>query len=273
MRLKIEHLTTFHYDAIVTEAYTELRLKPTNNSLQRCLAFDLTTDPSVTAFHFHDRFGNDVRHFDIVQAHQLLNVVATSDVITPEKYVEPIAEIAPLDAFDFVSQTGYVPHTEVLGQFARAHEVKGDVQATAMALMTGTHKVIKYTPGATDVSTTAAVALELGKGVCQDFAHVMLAACRILGISARYVSGYLYVDSKHHDPNDPPPDLATHAWVDVFVPGLGWLALDPTHNYPQSERHVRVGIGRDYADVPPTRGTYRGQGREKLGVKVRITEL
>jgi transglutaminase-like putative cysteine protease len=117
------------------------------------------------------------------------------------------------------------------------------------------------------VETTAARALELGCGVCQDFTHVMLAACRARGRPARYVSGYL------HSPAGQDAAQATHAWVDVFVEGRGWISLDPTHGVPQSEHHVRVAVGRDYADVTPTRGLYTGSAAEALGVSVRVDAL
>ncbi len=104
----------------------------------------------------------------------------------------------------------------------------------------------------------------LRRGVCQDFTHVMLAACRSQGLAARYVSGYLY-NNGH--------TAASHAWVDVYLPGQGWASLDPTHNRAQTEQYVRVAIGRDYADVPPTRGVFKGKAKETLEVKVYVTAL
>jgi transglutaminase-like putative cysteine protease len=100
--------------------------------------------------------------------------------------------------------------------------------------------------------------------VCQDFTHIMLAAFRSQGLPARYVSGYLY-NNGH--------TAASHAWVDVHVPGQGWLSLDPTHNRPQTGQYVRVALGRDYADVPPTRGVFKGPGKETLEVKVTVTAV
>ncbi len=95
----------------------------------------------------------------------------------------------------------------------------------------------------------------------------MLSACRSQRLPARYVSGYLYGPSSTAD------DAASHAWVDVFIAGKGWVSLDPTHNSPQTEKYVRLGVGRDYADVPPTRGTYRGTAKEKLEVQVSVREV
>jgi transglutaminase-like putative cysteine protease len=124
-----------------------------------------------------------------------------------------------------------------------------------------------YTPGVTDVQTHADEALLAGHGVCQDFAHVLIGACRAAGIPARYVSGYLY------DPDADEHPLASHAWVDAFSPEGGWLSLDPTHDREQNELYVRVGVGRDYADVPPTRGVYKGSAEELLDVAVSVQAL
>ena len=124
------------------------------------------------------------------------------------------------------------------------------------------HAALKYEKGVTDVQTNAEQAL--GRGVCQDFTHVLLAACRSLDLPARYVSGYLY-NNGH--------TAASHALVAVHVAGPGWLLLDPTHNRQQTSQYVRVAIGRDYADVPPTRGVFKGQAKETLEVKVSVTAL
>jgi transglutaminase-like putative cysteine protease len=109
--------------------------------------------------------------------------------------------------------------------------------------------------------------LALGRGVCQDFAHVMLAACRCVGIAARYVSGYLY------DPTLEGDNAASHAWVDIWDEERGWIALDPTHDRDQNESYVRVAVGRDYADVPPTRGVYKGAANETLSVRVGLQTI
>ena len=120
-----------------------------------------------------------------------------------------------------------------------------------------------YERGATDVMTRADAALELGRGVCQDFAHVMLAACRRAGIPSRYVSGYLYDPQEEHE-------AESHAWVDVLDAQRGWVSIDPTHDREQTEAYVRVAVGRDYADVPPTRGVFKGFSEETLEVAVRM---
>ena len=109
--------------------------------------------------------------------------------------------------------------------------------------------------------------LTLGRGVCKDFAHLLLAACRSLGILGRYVSGYLY------DPELVGDSAASHAWVDVWDDERGWVSLDPTHDREQTGAYVRVAVGRDYAEAPPTRGVYKGTAAETLDVRVVLTAL
>lgn len=264
MRLRIEHRTTLTYDEAISEAYTELRLRPSDSGGQSCLSFSLATEPRGAVMHYFDRYGNDVRHFDVLETHTRLNVVAMSTVLTAPELRDSSFALSPLDEYDFLAPTRYAPHAESMRAFAAPHIAPGDAFGTAMRVMQVIHGEMTYRPGATDVSTSALEVLELRAGVCQDFAHLMLSLCRGADIPARYVSGYLY-GPDHAD------DAASHAWVDVFVPGRGWISLDPTHNTPQTERYVRLGVGRDYADVPPTRGTYKGTAKESLEVQVTMT--
>ena len=267
MRLRIEHKTLFTYDEPITEAYTEMRLKPSDAGGQHCLAFSLVTEPRGNVMQYPDRFGNDVRHFDVLMAHQKVGVTAISEVLTPNTLHLPEQDLSPLDEHDYLMPTSYSPLTDALHRFTEPLIVPGDPLQTANAIMQAIFSQFKYEPGATDVKTTADEVLALQRGVCQDFAHVMIAACRWAKLPTRYVSGYLY------DPKLVGDNAASHAWVEVFVPGPGWIAFDPTHNRQQTEAYVRVGVGRDYADVPPTRGTYKGNCQEKLDVKVSVRAL
>lgn len=261
MRLKIEHITTFTYDHPISEAYTEMRLKPLDADGQRCMSFRLTTEPPDAVLRYTDHFGNDVRHFDVIQPHQKLMVAAISEVITPDSYASDSVRLSPLDEFNYLSPTTYAPHTPDLSAFSASYRVPADAFSTAMALMKAIHQNLIYEKGATDVKTTADQALSLGRGVCQDFSHIMLAACRMQNIPARYVSGYLYNNER---------TAASHAWVDVLVPERGWVSLDPTHDREQTAQYVRVAVGRDYADVPPTRGIFKGNAKEQMDVKVSV---
>jgi transglutaminase-like putative cysteine protease len=266
MRLKIEHTTTLTYDHPVSEAYTELRLRPLEAGGQHCLAFALSIEPVDEVLAYTDRFGNDVRHFDLVQPHRQLRVTGRSEVLTPAAFTGDSAPLPLLDEFDFLQPTHYAPHTEALAQVADSAPPAATT-ATALALMSAVHAALAYEKGATTVQTTAPEALLLGRGVCQDFTHILLALYRSRGLPARYVSGYLYDRHNGH------AAAASHAWVDVYVPGHGWLSVDPTHNRQQTDHYVRVAVGRDYADVPPTRGVFTGNAHETLDVVVRVSEV
>jgi transglutaminase-like putative cysteine protease len=273
VHLRITHVTRLRYDRPISESYTEMRLRPLDRAGQRSLGFRLEIEPREPVMEYRDAFGNAVHHFAVLQAHDHLEVVAESDVLTADSEAVPARALTPLDEWSYRQPTAYAafsPEVAALGERALA---AGDPEATARALCHEVFEALVYEKGATTVTTAAGEALRIGAGVCQDFAHVYLAAARSQGIAARYVSGYLY------GPGDPlggagaeGGSMASHAWVDAFVPGYGWLALDPTHDAPQDGRYIRLAIGRDYADVPPTRGTYRGLARESLDVSVLISE-
>lgn len=269
MRLRIEHTTELTYDAAISEAYTELRLHPLDTSTQRCLSFKLTTEPRGDVMHYSDRFGNLVHHFDALESHERVVVRGVSEVLTDNDFADDQHELSPLDEFDYLAPTKYAPHDNLMLDFALPHVVNGNAKSTALALMRALYTSMKYERGATDVGTTAVEALALGRGVCQDFAHVMLAACRSAKIPARYVSGYLYSQTAAEP--DTVANAASHAWVDVFIEEQGWISLDPTHGCEQTENYVRVAVGRDYADVSPTRGVFKGKATETLSVKVQVT--
>ncbi len=277
MWLRIEHTTTFSYDEPVSEAYTELRLRPLDSSGfrvcsaaggQRCSSFRLAIDPgSPPVREYANRFGNEVRWFDILEPHDRLVVVATSEVFTPPSFVDDERELSPFNRHDYLMPTRYVQLDYALRDFASARSADGDVEKEALSLMEAVRSALTYESGATDVHTRVEEVLELGRGVCQDFSHVLIAACRARGIPARYVSGYLY------DPEVADGESESHAWVDVFTASRGWISLDPTHGREQNEHYVRLAVGRDYGDVPPTKGVYKGNASEKLDVVVSIEAL
>ena len=269
MWLTVEHVTRFSYDGSINEAYTEIRLKPAHRDGQRCSSFALATEPrGVSVAEYRDRFGNAVHHFDVLESHQTLGVTARSEVWTPETFVDDEAAPSALDRWDLLRASRYVPLEGSLAELAAAVDTSGPTLETAHVLMTAVRGRMKYETGATHVRTLADEALSAGHGVCQDFAHVLIGVCRLYGIPARYVSGYLFDPRASGNGNS-----ASHAWVDIWDPERGWVSLDPTHDREQTDRYVRVGVGRDYADVPPTRGVYKGKANEELEVAVRIKEL
>jgi transglutaminase-like putative cysteine protease len=163
-----------------------------------------------------------------------------------------------LEEHDYLQPTSYAPFT---------NRIRGLGGSDVRELVRAVREALVYEPGATHVHTSGDEALELGRGVCQDFAHVLLAACRSKGIVARYVSGYLY------DPAEEGEQVASHAWVDIWNAERGWESFDPTHDREQSDAYVRVAVGRDYADVPPTRGVFRGSATETLETSVRLEQI
>jgi transglutaminase-like putative cysteine protease len=274
MWLSVEHVTRFSYDAPIVDAHTELRLKPAHRAGQRCSSFTVRTDPrGASVEEYVDRFGSSVHHFDVVEPHSALEVRVRSEVWTPERFEDDAAP-SQLETWDFLQATRYVPLDGAVAHLAWQVEPGEDAWATARALVERVLDSMTYERGTTHVHTRADEALADGRGVCQDFAHVLIGLCRAHRVPARYVSGYLF------DPNGGNGDGeqealergASHAWVDVYDERRGWLSLDPTHDTEQTDRYVRVGVGRDYADVPPTRGVYRGTASEELEVSVTIQE-
>jgi transglutaminase-like putative cysteine protease len=269
MWLAVEHTTRFSYDAPIVEAHTELRLKPAHMHGQRCSSFRVETEPQVASVDEHfDRFANSVYHFDLLEPHSRLVVTVASEVWTADRY-EDEAPLSPLDRWDLLQGTRYVPLDGSIAELAEQVDEGDETFATARALMHAVRSAMTYERGTTNVHTRADEALADRRGVCQDFAHVMIGVCRARGLPARYVSGYLF--DPRTDGNG--EDGASHAWVDVYDNERGWLSLDPTHDTEQTASYIRVGVGRDYADVPPTRGVYRGDANETLEVAVVVRAL
>ena len=266
MRLRVEHVTVLTYDEPALEGYTEVRLRPREGEGQRCLSFALDTQPAAAVNTYRDRHDNEVLHFDVLAAHEELTITARSEVETSGGLKGASRELSLLDRFDFLAPTAMTPFSDRVRSLAEPCRVAGDGLATASRVLWTVRRALRYESGATDVGTSADEAIAHGVGVCQDFAHVMIAACRLLGVPARYVSGYIYAPESASA-------LASHAWVDVFADRQGWHSLDPTHDTAQGPQHVRVAVGRDYTDVPPTRGVFKGNGRESLAVAVRLQAI
>lgn len=268
MRLYIEHHTYFRYDHLVREQTGEARLQPRDGDGQRLVGGRVVIDPATPVSLISDRFGNAVHCYSVLPWHKTLTVTATSLIETSDSPLIPAPPLSPLAQHDFLSPSRYAPQTWELAQFAREHSQDDGDEARALAIMAAIYTTCEYVPGSTDISTTADAVLSGRQGVCQDFAHLMLALCRAERLPARYISGYLYDPAKPQD-----AVLASHAWVEVFVTGQGWLGLDPTHNRPTDAHYVRVAVGRDYADATPVRGFYKGMATEQLDVQVFIRRV
>lgn len=282
MLLEIRHVTDYHYERPVRESVMELWMQPQKSPRQRLISFELELDPRAQLFSYPDTFGNAVYHFDVPQPHDALRIIARSAVETergpslPEsldigEWDRLRSDFVQGECFDFLRPHGFVAPTPRLAAFVEKTGLdalrRRDPLSAVRALNTAIYGAFGYDPDATTAESPIDVALKGKAGVCQDFAHIMLTICRGWGLPARYVSGYLFTDRKHHDRSAPD---ATHAWVEVFLPSLRWVGFDPTNNVLAGERHVAVAMGRDYADVPPSRGVYKGEADSQLAVAVQV---
>ncbi len=282
MLLEIRHLTQYHYAEPVRESVMELWMQPWKGAGQRLISFELDLDPAARLFSYADPYGNAVYHFDVPQPHDRLDILARSAVETqvPAPLPDRLdsgewnrlrSDFVRGEHLDFLRPHGFVENTAALTAFIDKHGLeelrRGDPLMAVRAVSKAIHDSLDYQAGATTAESRIDEALGLGRGVCQDFSHIMIAILRSWGIPARYVSGYLFTDRDLGDRSDPD---ATHAWVEVFLPTLRWVGFDPTNNTVTGERHVSVAIGRDYDDVPPSRGVYKGEAESQLAVAVSV---
>ena len=276
----IRHLTRFRYAHAISESIMETRMHPRSDSSQHCLTFSLSVSPRCRVFTYRDHQGNTVQHFDIPGEHNQLVIVAGS-VIEQQALPDVPNSLSPdaWDALDDLIEAGdywemllpstFAVETPAVVLLASQMGVarRDDPLIVARELNQRLFDYFEYVPRSTRVDSPIDEAIVSGKGVCQDFAHTMIALLRHVGIPARYVSGYLYRSREDHDRSTPD---ATHAWVDVLLPHLGWVGFDPTNNLIAHHRHIRTAVGRDYADVPPTHGIFRGQTESELYVAVHV---
>ena len=274
--MRVRHLTRFRYDGPVTDSSNEARLCPVSDPLQRCASFQLRIDPAAPIHTFHDFYQNRVDHFELHEAHTGLEIESQALVETrPDRrggvptgltvdalYDPAVAE----NYFDFIVESRFADHSVAI--WRKTMDVIGphvtDLWQDAVCLGSFVHSSFVYDPDFTHVGTKASEALRDLRGVCQDYAHVMISLCRSVHIPARYVSGYFFNDYTG-DENE-----ASHAWVEIFLPHFGWKAFDPTHNREADTRYVKLASGRDYADIKPISGTFRGRGTKQMDVEVQI---
>ena len=275
MKFEIIHRTSYQYASPVRDSFNEARLQPFSNTVQTVESFFLKVLPAARLRHHHDFYSNTIHHFDVVEPHTNLLIeshlrVTTRPPVLPARTDSPwpLARIgqAALEPriFDFLQDSHYVELSPEVWRLAVDATVGlTDTWQAALAIMKFVHTAFKYESYSTTVHTHMRDVLREKRGVCQDFAHVMIGLCRALKIPALYVSGYLATETAS----------ATHAWMEVLIPGTGWIALDPTHDRPVDETYVKIAVGRDYADVPPVAGNYKGTTERKLEVKVDIKRL
>jgi len=283
MRFRVTHRTEYAYRAPASESFAEVRVWPRDTRTQKVLQRKLTIEPRVPVDDYIDYFGNHVEFFSVPFRHQRLAVEASAEVETfpmPE-----VGEALAVDAaearqlfhgqmhklYDFLQPSDTVPLGELLLPLKRRFFAPGAALGESLhELNCWINKEFAYRPGATEISTPLQKVIQQRSGVCQDFAHLMLSIIRTSGLPARYVSGYI----EPYDPETTDPALvgaaASHAWVEVFLPGGEWYGLDPTNNQPAGLRHVVTAVGRDYHDVAPMRGTYKGALDQRLQVIVSL---
>ncbi len=260
MRLKITHTTHYRYEAPVLYSLQRLRLTPPSCPGQHVESWNITVDGAKVEAGYNDQFGNHVH-------------LVSTEGEAHEVHIEACGELVTEDlAGVFGPHVGYCPLWLFLRDSPRTKAGKltrelvkslsaDEPLAMMHNLMEAIHAAVDYLPGRTDSDTTAEQALEAGQGVCQDHAHVMIAAARSMGHPARYISGYLKMD-------DAAEQAATHAWAEVHLAGLGWVGFDAANNHCPDARYVRLATGLCYADAAPVSGMRIGLSGEDLKVTV-----
>ena len=285
MRMSIRYLTTFTYDAHVSESHNALRAKPTTDDRQTLLDYTVTVDPPARLYSHIDYWGTQVDSFGVIGRHTRLTVAADSVVETSGSRAPQVeGQWPPVIGWnapeaEYLAASPHVEWGPEVAAFGKdlVRQVSSSVEA-ARAVQRGVGDRLSYVTGTTEVGVSVGEVFEQGTGVCQDYAHLALAVYRSLGVPARYVSGYLYsADASAGDsPEDDEVEVSTHAWVEVFIPGHGWWGLDPTNQLEVGEQHVKIGHGRDYEDVMPLRGVYHGDaesGGLSAGVRMSRSRL
>ncbi len=279
MLYHVRHITRFQYTAPIAESVTEVRMHPLTTAQQQCSSYQLQVRPAARVNEYVDALGNIVHHFTQPGVHQSLAITAMSEVqvqpppLPPEAL--PVEAWGAIDAaaasgelWEMLAPSEFTSRTPRLDELAHELDVtrRRDPLSLLYELNGALNRTFAYDAKSTKVDSPIDEALLHRRGVCQDLTHIMLALVRnYLHIPCRYVSGYLY-----HRRDDRSADGATHAWLQVWLPGLEWVGFDPTNNLLQGERHIEVALGREYSDVPPTRGVYKGNAGSELAVTVRI---
>lgn len=272
MLWSIEHSTEFTYPAPVYDSFNEARLRPFSDEQQKVESFELLVTPETRVREYRDFYLNTVHQFEIPEPHTSLSVTSRLRVATNgsgglARDARPAAMTRLKEAtrvgrcYDFLQSSRYIDTEPDIWRLAiDATNGENDVWQSTLRLMEFVHGHISYESQSTKVHTHAREVLVQKRGVCQDMAHVLIGLCRSLRIPALYVSGYLATEKAS----------ATHAWTEVFVPDAGWQALDPVHNCQSDETYIKIAVGRDYGDVAPIKGLYKGSTDHTMKVAVKI---
>lgn len=277
---EIEHVTRYLYTSPVRHCVLLLCLKPRHDEAQRLFSFDVTTDPPAPLTSELDFFGNTKQVLTVHRAHHGLEIVSRSTVersptaplpssLGAVAWNEILSWRGSSRHWSFMYPSAFARPSQTLTAFVDKLGIKpGDDPLESLRRLSDTlSQRFQYVPGSTSVVSPIEHILETGQGVCQDYAHVMIAIVRSWHVPARYVSGYLCMAGNS---TQDVPQRASHAWVECRLPDLGWVGFDPTNRCLADQRHVRVAVGRDYQDVAPVRGVFDGGGESQLAVDVRV---
>jgi len=292
VRYTVAHQTEYAYGAEVTHAHQLLHLTPRELPLQACAAHSIVIDPEPSRQgRFVDAFGNPIVRAELATPHRQLNVTATMAVeVRRRETVDANASLSwqkvrdqfkyaarprsrqEIDAGVYRMESPHVRSKRAIVEFSRECFARHEpLLSCADALLAKLHRELKYAPNETHIGTSVTELLETRRGVCQDFAHLMIACFRAHGLAARYVSGYLRTLPAPGKDKLVGAD-ASHAWVSVYAPPFGWVDLDPTNGVRVGTDHITLAWGRDFSDVSPLRGVIVGGGTHRLAVRVTVEE-
>jgi transglutaminase-like putative cysteine protease len=291
MRYKVKHITTYSYQELVTTGHNRLCLVPLDMPHQKTYSADIKIQPTPDEFTYRtDFFGNKLLFISIYKEHNELEVISESlmhvesreNASKAQQSLVKWLDVKALltmqsevfaDVIQYTLPSTHIPFSEPIQNFASDCFPEGETLWNGcQSLMNKIFTTIKFTPGFTTVNTPVESVVVSRKGVCQDFAHLMIASLRNLGLPARYVSGYIETF--------PPPGKeklvgsdASHAWVAVYFPEVGWVEFDPTNNLLPADNHITIGFGRDYFDVAPMKGIIFSSGGQNIDVSVDVSRV
>ncbi len=263
MHLRIHHRTDYQYDSPPTRLCQALRLWPGNHAGQSVRSWRARINGQVLRPQLQDGFGNSAASHTVEVPVDRLLIEVEGEVDTRDTAGVTQGAVEVLPPFFFLRGTELTAADEAIIELAESHRNDQQVLDGLHQLMSAVRARIDYRPSSTESETTAAAALAQGAGVCQDHAHVMISAARVLGRPARYISGYLWT-------GDADQQMASHAWAEIDVPGLGWVGFDAANCVCPTDAYVRLAVGRDYLDAAPIRGLRQGGDAESMAVTVQV---
>jgi transglutaminase-like putative cysteine protease len=266
MRLSVRHLTSYHYSHAITYAIQTLRLTPRPYDGLAVLRWQVRGETTRPLPSFTDGFGNIVHSHSINRQHDSGAILVEGEVETRPTDGVVRGAPEPLPPEFFLRTTKLTEADPAIAELAIAGTRGATSRDRLQSLMAAIHARLPYRQGVTDARTTAAQALRNGSGVCQDHAHLFIAAARHLGTPARYVGGYLWTGA------DGGEYEASHAWAEAYAEDIGWIGFDPSNGTEPSEAYIRTAVGLDYWSAAPVRGIWRGEAEETLAVAVTVTQ-